>query len=93
MAVGGAICGFQLTGRLVTGNRPVVQSAVGNRPAERFVEEEEEQRSRHALRRETIDVSRHVTLQQSMAFELAQAIGFVGDVERGEDGLAVQPPT
>jgi hypothetical protein len=46
-----------------------------------------------------MDVSRYVTLQQSMAFELAQvlaqlvqAFGFVGDVERGEDGLVVQPP-
>ena len=91
---------FRLTGRLVTGNRPMVELAVGKRPAEPFVEEDEEQRNLHALRRETIDVSRYVTLQQSMAFELAQVIaqfvqviGFVGDVERGEDGLVVQPPT
>jgi hypothetical protein len=44
--------GFQLTGRLVTGNRPMVESTVGKRPAEPFMEEEEEQRNLHALRRE-----------------------------------------
>jgi hypothetical protein len=38
--VGAVICGFQFTGRLVTGDRAVVEAAVGERTAEPFVEEE-----------------------------------------------------
>ena len=36
--VGAVICGFQFTGRLVTGERAVVEGAVGERTAEPFVE-------------------------------------------------------
>jgi hypothetical protein len=69
--VGAVICGFQFTLRLVTGDRTVVEAAVGERTAEPFVEEEEEQRNLHAFWRETIGVSGSVALQQSKAFELA----------------------
>jgi hypothetical protein len=55
----------------VTGNGPMVELAVGERTAEPFVEEEEEQRNLHAFRCETVGVSGSVTLEQSMAFELA----------------------
>jgi hypothetical protein len=57
----------------VTGNRPMVESAIGERAAEPFVEEEEEQRNLHAFRRETIGVSRSVTLQRSMALSLRRS--------------------
>ena len=69
--VGAVICGFQFAGRLVTGDGAMVEAAVGERTAEPFVEEEEEQRNLDAFRGEAVGVSGSVTLQQSMAFELA----------------------
>jgi hypothetical protein len=38
--VGAVICGLQFTAWLVTGDRAVVEAAVGERTAEPFVEEE-----------------------------------------------------
>ena len=61
----------------MTGNRPMVESAMGERAAEPFVEEEEEQRNLHAFRRETIGVAGGVAgavaLQQPMAPAFAGA--------------------
>ena len=42
--VGAVISGFQLAGRLVTGDRAVVEAAVGERPAEPFVDAQKEER-------------------------------------------------
>ena len=41
--VGAMVGGFELTGRLVMGVRAVVKAAVGERAAEPFVKEQEEQ--------------------------------------------------
>ncbi len=67
---------------------------MGERAAEPFVEEEEEQRKLCDFRRETVGVPGPVTLQQAVTSELAQivaqlvqAIGFVGDVECCENSL------
>ena len=53
---------------------PVVEAAVGERSAQAFVEEEEEQRHLDAFWREAVGVSRAVTLDEAMPFELAQVV-------------------
>src|SRR3984893_10939378 len=92
--VGAVIGGFELTGRLVLGVGAVMEAAVGERAAQPFVEEEKEQRNLNPFGGETIGVAGAVALQQPMAFELAQvvaklveAVGAVGEVEGGEDGV------
>ena len=72
----------------------MVEAAVGERAAEPFVEEQEEQRNLDAFGGETVGVAGAVALQQPVAFELAQvvaelveAVGAVGEMEGGEDGL------
>src|SRR6266436_1226880 len=72
----------------------VVEAAVGEWAAESFVEEQEEQRNLNPLGGETVGVAGAVALQQTVAFELAQvvaqlveAVGAVGEVESGEDGV------
>ena len=72
--VGSVICGFQFTLRLVTGDRTVVEAAVGERTAEQFVEEEKEQRDAGALRGETIGVSGFIALQQAVTFEFVYVV-------------------
>src|SRR3954463_536953 len=85
--------GFELAGRLVMGVGAVVKAAVGKRAAKSFVEEQKEQGNLNSFWGETVGVAGAVTLQQAVAFELAQvvaelveAVGGVGEVEGGEDG-------
>jgi hypothetical protein len=96
--------GFEFAVGLVTGVGGMVEAAVGEWAAEPFVEEQKEQGDLYPFCGETVGVAGSVTLQQPVGFELAQvvaelvqAIGSLGEVEGGEDGvvdlLAVQPPT
>ena len=92
--VGAVICGFQFTVRLVTGDRAVVEAAVGERTAEPFVEEEKEQRNLDAFWGEAVSVAGSIPLQQATAFEFAQvvaqlvdAVASVGEMEGGDNGL------
>ena len=86
--------GFELAGRLVMGVGAVVEAAVGERAAEAFVEEQKKQGDLNPLGGETVGVAGAVTLQQPVALQLAQvvaqlveAVGAVGEVEGGEDGV------
>src|ERR1700747_639908 len=88
------IGGFELAGRLVMGVRAVVKAAVGERAAEPFVKEQEEQGDLNPFGGETVGVAGSVTLQQPVGFELAQvvaelveSVGAVGEVEGGRDGV------
>src|SRR5712672_738122 len=92
--VGAVVGGFELAGRLVMGVGAVMEAAVGERAAEPFVEEEEEQRNLNPLGGQTVGIAGAVTLQQPVALEPAQvvaelveAVGAVGEVEGGEDGV------
>ena len=85
--------GFELAGGLVIGVGAVMEAAVGERAAEPLVEEQKEQRDLNPFGGEPVGVAGAVTLQQTVAFELAQvvaelveAVGGVGEVEGGEDG-------
>ena len=92
--VGAMVGGFELAGRLVMGVRAVVKAAVGERAAEPFVKEQEEQGDVNPFWGETVSVAGSVTLQQPVGLELAQVVtelvqpvGAVGEVEGGEDGV------
>src|SRR5437660_12864436 len=72
----------------------VVEAAGGERAAEAFVEEQKKQGDLNPLGGETVGVAGAVTLQQPVALQLAQvvaqlveAVGAVGEVEGGEDGV------
>src|SRR6266478_7673721 len=72
----------------------VMEAAVGERAAEAFVEEQEEQRNLNPFGGEAVGVAGAIPLQQTVAFELAQivaklveAVGAVGEVESGENGV------
>src|SRR6202022_502786 len=72
----------------------VVEAAVGERPAEAFVEEQKEQGNLNPFGSEIVGVAGVVALQQAVPLELAQvvaelvqAVGAVGKVEGGEDGV------
>ena len=56
------------------GVRAVVKAAVGERAAEPFVKEQEEQGDVNPFWGETIGVAGSVTLQQPVGFELAQIV-------------------
>jgi hypothetical protein len=93
--VGAVVGGFELAGRRVMGVGAVVKAAVGERAAEPFVKEQEEQGDLNPFWGETVGVAGSVTLQQPVGFELAQVVtelvepvGAVGEVEGGEDGVA-----
>src|SRR5580700_2087809 len=93
-SVGAMVGGFELADRLVMGVRAVVKAAVGERAAEPFVKEQEEQGDVNPFWGETVGVAGSVTLQQPVGFELAQVVaelvqpvGAVGEVEGGEDGV------
>ena len=47
--VGAVVGGFELTGRLVLGVGAVVEAAIGERAAQGFVEEQEEERDLNAF--------------------------------------------
>src|SRR5260370_29601786 len=86
--------GLEVAGRLVMGVRAVVKTAVGERAAEPFVKEQEEQGDVNPFWGETVGVAGSVTLQQPVGLELAQVVtelvqpvGAVGEVEGGEDGV------
>ena len=75
-------------------NGAVMEAAVGERAAEPFMEEEEEQGDLHTFRGEAVGVSGSIPLQQAVAFEFAQVVAqlvetvaFVREVEGGEDGV------
>ena len=92
--VGAVICGFQFTGRLMTGDGAVVETAVCERTAESFVEEEEQQRNLDAFWGEAVGVAGSIPLQQAVAFEFAQvvaqlvdAVTSVREMEGGDNGL------
>src|ERR1700740_1017726 len=86
--------GFERAGRLVMGLRAVVKAGLGERAAEPFVKEQEEQGDLNPFGGETVGVAGSVTLQQPVGLELAQVVtelvqpvGAVGEVEGGEDGV------
>jgi hypothetical protein len=88
------IRGFQLARRTMMVNRAVMEAALGERAAEPFVEEEEEQGYLDTFRGKAVGVSGSIALQQPVAFELAhvvaqlvETVAFVREVEGGEDGL------
>ena len=92
--VGAVVCGFQFARRLVTGDRPVVEAAVGEWTAEPLVKEEKQQRNLDAFWGEAVGVAGSVPLQQAMTFEFSQvvaqlvdAIASVGKMEGGDNGL------
>ena len=92
--VGAMVGGFELAGWLVMGIRAVVKAAVGERAAEAFVKEQEEQGDLNPFGGETVGVAGAVTLEQPVGFQLAQVVaelvqpvGAVGEVEGGEDGV------
>src|SRR5712672_2522984 len=92
--VGAVVGGFELAGWLVMGIGAVVEAAVGERAAKAFVEEQKKQGDLNPLGGETVGVAGAVTLQQPVALQLAQvvaqlveAVGSVGEVEGGEDGV------
>ena len=72
--VGAVVGGFEFAGRLVLGVGAVVEAAIGERAAQAFVEEQEEERDLNAFGGETIGVAGAVALQQPVAFELAQVV-------------------
>ena len=51
-----------------------MEAAVGERAAETFVEEQKEQGNLNPFWGETVGVAGAVTLQQAVAFELAQVV-------------------
>ena len=69
--VGAVVCGFQFARRLVTGDRPVVEAAVGEWTAEPFVKEEKQQRNLDAFWGEAVGVAGSIPLQQAVTFEFA----------------------
>src|SRR6476661_4514119 len=90
--VGAMIGGFEAAVGSVLGIGAMVEAAVGERSAQPFMEQQEEQRDLDAFSGEAVGVARAVALDQSVALELAQvvtqlvqAIGAIGQMERGED--------
>jgi len=92
--VGAVVGGFEATVWRVVGIRAVVEAAVGDRPTEPFMEEQEQQSDLDTFRGETVSVTGTVTLDQSMPLEFAQvvaqlvrAVSSLGEMEGSEDGL------
>jgi hypothetical protein len=84
--------GFEFAVGLVVRMGFVMEAAVGERATEALVEEQEQKRNVDALAGQAVGVAAAVTLQKSVAFELAQvvpelvqAILFRGELERGDD--------
>src|ERR1700730_18316019 len=67
--VGAMVGGFELAGRLVMGVGAVVKAAVGERAAEPFVKEQEEQGDLNPFWGETVGVAGFVTLQTDVDVE------------------------
>ena len=66
--VGAMIRGFQLAGRTMMVNGAVIEAAMGERTAEPFMEEEEEQGHLDPFRGEAVGISGSVPLQQTVTF-------------------------
>src|SRR5947208_1146372 len=80
------------------GIRLMVEPAIGQRTAEAFVEEQEQQRHLHTFGGEVVGIAGAVALQELMPFQLAeivaelvQPVGFLRESKRGEDGLVDLP--
>jgi len=91
--VGAVIGGFEAAVGSVLGIGAMVEAAVGERSAQPFMEQQEEQRDLDAFCGEAVGVARAVALDQSVALELAQvvtqlvqAIGAIGQMERCSSG-------
>src|SRR5258708_21178818 len=76
------------------GIRLMVEPAVGQWPAEAFVEEQEQERHLHTFGGEVVGIAGAVALQEPMPFQLAeivaelvQPVGFLRESKRGEDGF------
>src|SRR5215470_8839023 len=72
----------------------MVEAAVGEGAAQPLMEEQKQQRHLNALQGEAVGVTVAVALEQAVALELAQivaelveAVGLIGEVEGGQDGL------
>ena len=72
----------------------MVEAAVGEGAAQPLMEEQKQQGHLSALQGEAVGVTVAVALQQAVALELAQivaelveAVGLIGEVEGGQDGL------
>ena len=72
----------------------VVKAAVSKWTAQALVEEQKQESDLEAFAGQAIGVSCSVTFEQAVAFEFTQivaelvdSIGFVGEAERGEEGL------
>jgi hypothetical protein len=72
----------------------VVESAVGQRTAKPFVEEEEQQCDLNSFGGEPVGIATALTFQQSMALQLAQivaelvqSLGLWGKLKSGQHGL------
>jgi len=72
--VGAVVGGFELAGRLVLGVGAVVEAAIGERAAQPFVKEQKEQPNLNPFGGEMVGVAGAITLQQTVAFELAQVV-------------------
>ena len=85
---------FQLGVGLMGRMGLVVKAAVGQRLADALVEEKKQQGDLDAFGGKPVAVAGAVALKQAVAFEFTQivaelvdSIGFVGEAERGEEGL------
>ena len=69
--VGAVVGGFEFAGRLVLGVGAVVEAAIGERAAQAFVEEQEEERDLNAF-------AGAVALQQPVAFDTGRVTTILG---------------
>jgi hypothetical protein len=81
-------------GGSMSGTGLMMKAAVGERSAQPFVKEEEQESNLDAFGREAVGITRSVPLQQGMTLELAQivaelveAVAPLREAEGGEDGL------
>ena len=72
--VGAVVCGFELAIWTVVRIRAVVEAAVGDRSAEPFMEEHQEQGDLDTFCGEAVSVTGTVTLDQSVPLEFAQVV-------------------
>ena len=69
--VGAVICGFELAVWAMFEDGLMVETAIGERAAQTFVEEQKQQCNLNALQTKAVSVTRTVTLDQSVSLELA----------------------
>jgi GAF domain-containing protein len=72
--IGAVVGSFEAAGGMVLWVGAVVETAVGERSAQPFVEQQEEQRDLDAFGAEAVGVARAVALEQAVALELAQVV-------------------